>query len=56
MVGEVRKVRSELKINPGKKLRVCLNTSKDNLLEAVKDNLRFIYETGRSGKDRVQGC
>ena len=44
IIGEVRKVRSELKINPGKKVEVRLNTERDGLRGAVEDNLRFIYQ------------
>jgi len=44
VIGEVRKVRSELKINPGKKVGVCLHTSDDASLEEIRENSRFIHD------------
>ncbi len=44
IISEIRKVRSELKINPGEKVEVRLNTERDGLRRAVEDNLRFIYQ------------
>jgi valyl-tRNA synthetase len=44
VIGEVRKIRSELKINPGKKVGVWLDTSSEILRGEIKKNLRFIYD------------
>jgi len=44
IIGEIRKVRSELKINPGKKVKVCLDSKKDIQRLTVEKNLRFVYE------------
>jgi valyl-tRNA synthetase len=44
IISEIRKVRSELKINPGEKVEVRLNTERDGLRRAVEENLRFIYQ------------
>jgi valyl-tRNA synthetase len=44
VISEIRKVRSELKINPGKKVRVCLDGKKDKQRRVLEENLRFVYE------------
>lgn len=43
VISEVRKVRSELKINPGKKVSICLSVPESEALKEITENLRYIY-------------
>ncbi|HAJ95372.1 MAG TPA: valine--tRNA ligase, partial [Actinobacteria bacterium] len=43
VISEVRKVRSELKINPGKKVSVCLSVPEPEALKEITENLGYIY-------------
>jgi valyl-tRNA synthetase len=42
IISEVRKVRSELKINPGEKVDICLDISIKEILEEVSENSGYI--------------
>ncbi|MCD4669098.1 MAG: hypothetical protein K8S14_01490, partial [Actinomycetia bacterium] len=44
IIGEVRKIRSELKINPGKKVSICLNIPGQKVLEEISENSEYIHD------------
>ena len=43
VISEVRKVRSELKMNPGKKVSICLSVPEEEALKAITESREYIY-------------
>ncbi|TET52417.1 MAG: valine--tRNA ligase, partial [Actinomycetota bacterium] len=47
IIGEVRKIRSELKINPGNKVNICLDIKDDDINKTVYENIEYIRSLAR---------
>ncbi|MCJ7665715.1 MAG: valine--tRNA ligase, partial [Actinobacteria bacterium] len=47
IIGEVRKIRSGLKINPGVKVNICLDIKKDGISKIVSENILYIRSLAR---------
>ncbi len=50
IIGEVRKIRSELKINPGKKVSIRLSIPEQKVLEEISENSEYIYDLAKVSK------
>lgn len=47
IIGEVRKIRSELKINPGSKVNICLDIKEDDISKTVCENIEYMRSLAR---------
>jgi len=50
IISEVRKIRSELKINPGSKVSICLDIKEDDISKSVSGNTKYIQSLARVDK------
>ena len=50
IISEVRKIRSELKINPGSKVDICLDIKEDDISKTVSGNTSYIRSLARVDK------
>ena len=50
IISEVRKIRSELKINPGSKVDICLDIKEDDISKTVSGNIEYIRSLARVDK------
>jgi valyl-tRNA synthetase len=50
IISEVRKIRSELKINPGSKVDICLDIKEDDISKTVYGNTSYIRSLARVDK------
>jgi valyl-tRNA synthetase len=50
IISEVRKIRSELKINPGSKVNICLDIREDDISKTVSASTKYICSLARVDK------
>ncbi len=56
VISEVRKIRSELRINPAKKVRISLNTGDKNKKGLLEDNIRYICGLAKTDGVEFEDC